>query len=81
MLNDLGREPIPAVADLVHPRAAYPATVNAASPERRDNAYEQLPDVSDWSKQFHRLIEKRNEPLTLVEPPGAIIFGVDDNGE
>src|SRR5271166_3098701 len=37
LLNDLVRETIPAVADLVHPWG-YPATENAASPERGDNA-------------------------------------------
>ena len=37
MVNDLGRETIPAVADFLHP-LGYSATGRTASPTRRDNA-------------------------------------------
>src|SRR5438270_4943978 len=38
LLNDLGRETIPAVADLVHPLGATRPTTTQQAPERRDNA-------------------------------------------
>src|SRR5208283_4922037 len=37
LVNDLGRETIPAVADFLHP-LGYSATGRTASPTRRDNA-------------------------------------------
>src|SRR5271157_5149431 len=38
LVNDLGRETIPAVADFLHP-LGYSATGRTASPTRRDNAF------------------------------------------
>src|SRR5271165_4898118 len=39
LVNDIGRETIPAVADFLHP-LGYSATGRTASPTRRDNAGE-----------------------------------------
>ena len=54
LLNDLRRETIPAVADLVHPRAA--TTENAASPERRDNA----PTIIPWGRVRTAMYDRRS---------------------
>src|SRR5271157_1854403 len=45
LVNDLGRETIPAVADFLHP-LGYSATGRTASPNRRDNA---PPTPSTWT--------------------------------
>ena len=61
LVNDLGRETIPGVADLVH-TLGCPATENAASPERRDNAQRthqgsadqrRLPPLDDTTPKRH----------------------------
>src|SRR5271157_959494 len=46
LVNDLGRETIPAVADFLHP-LGYSATGRTASPTRRDNAGQAVSAAGD----------------------------------